>query len=97
MAVHLLGGDELGDAPPHLGVVVGGQDAGGRRVVELGDPQGAAVHPRHPPPGGIGPRVDHRAGHVEQAGRAGHEIGDDELPGQRADRDDDGPGRWRTR
>ena len=59
-AVHLLGGDELGEAPRHVGVVVVQQSprgAGRSRV----DPEPTVAHERDPGAGRVGSRIDDRA------------------------------------
>ena len=59
--VHLLGGDELRDAPGDLLLLTGGQHLG-LRTVHGHDVQGALGGVRHPGAGRVGARVDDRAG-----------------------------------
>jgi hypothetical protein len=97
-AVQLLGGDELGQPPGDLRVVLAGQPDGvGGAAVQLGDVEGAVGDPGHPPPGRVDPRVQRpaagqlagwgggarRAARPGPAGPAGGEGGDEHAAGER--------------
>jgi hypothetical protein len=80
VAAHLLGGDELGQPPGHLRVVLTDQRApGGRCGRQRRDVHGAAGDPGDPPPGRVDPRVQHPAA-GQLAGRGGGARGRREPP-----------------
>ena len=81
--VHLLGGRELGHPPAHLRVGFLDEHASGLGVVQLDQPQAAPVGPCHPGAGGVGPGVDDCARDRDDRGRAGDEVCDHQLPGER--------------
>ena len=75
---HLLGGQELGQPPAHLRVVLAGQPRRRSGPVELGDVEGAAGDPGDPAAGGVDPRVEHpiagaQLPHPAGPGQVGHE------------------------
>ena len=90
VAVHLLGGDEVGGAPrDRLGLVglAAGEEA--PATVELADAQQAAADVGDPLRQRVGSGIEHRAGDGQLAGRAADQPADEQPPadGERRDRD----------
>ena len=81
-AVHLLGGDELGDPPAQVRLLLSGE-AGHRAVSQLYHLQRPLVDERHAPAGWVGPRIQHGSRDSELGRSALEQVCDHEAPGQR--------------